>query len=52
MAGEVTDGPRDKNNMQVWLVKVLMIKDYVEFLKWNGEKVLPYELRNNFICMM
>jgi hypothetical protein len=35
---KVTDEPRDKNDMQVWLAKVLMIKDYVEFLKWNEEK--------------
>jgi hypothetical protein len=54
MKGEhkVIDEPRDKNDMQVWLAKVLMIKDSVEFLKWNEEKVISYELRNNFICMM
>jgi hypothetical protein len=35
--------------MRAWLAEVLMIKDSVEFLKWNEEKVLPYKLRNNFI---
>ena len=27
-------------------------KDLVEFTKWNEEGVLPYELRNNFVCIM
>jgi hypothetical protein len=49
---KVTDEPQDKNDMQAWLGEVLMIKDYVEFLKWNEEKVLSYELRNNFIYVM
>jgi hypothetical protein len=26
-----------------------MIKNSVEFLKWNEEKVLPYQLTDNFI---
>jgi hypothetical protein len=46
---KVTNEPQDKNDMQAWLVKVLMIKDSIEFLKWIEKKVLPYELRNNFI---
>jgi hypothetical protein len=29
--------------MQVWLAKVL--KDSVEFLKWNEESILPKDLR-------
>jgi hypothetical protein len=35
--------------MRVWLAEVLIIKDSIELLKRNGEKVLPYEIRNNFI---
>jgi hypothetical protein len=38
-----------KNYMQVWLAEVL--KDSVEFMKWNEENVLPYDLWNNFVCM-
>ena len=32
--------------MQAWLAKVLVIKDSVEFVKWNEEKVLPYEIKD------
>ena len=46
---KVTDEPKDKNDMQVRLAKVLIIKNSVEFLKWNEEKVLPYQLTDNFI---
>jgi hypothetical protein len=49
MSLEDQKSTQDKNDMQAWLVKVLMIKDFVEFLKWTEKKVLPYELRNNFI---
>jgi hypothetical protein len=34
---------RIKNDMQVWLAEVL--NDSVEFMKWNEENVLPYDLR-------
>jgi hypothetical protein len=46
---KVTDEPKDKNDMQVWLAKVLKIKNSVEFLKWTEEKVLPYQLTDYFI---
>ena len=35
--------------MQAWLAKVLVIKDSVEFVKWNEEKVLPYRRINDSI---
>ena len=37
--------------MQAWLTKVLLIKDLVEFLKWNKKSVLLNGSRNNFIYM-
>jgi hypothetical protein len=45
---EVKNEPHDKNDMQAWIAEVLM-KGLFWVLKWNEEKVLLYELRNNFI---
>jgi hypothetical protein len=45
---EVKNEPHDKNDIQAWIAEVLM-KGLCWVLKWNKEKVLLYELRNNFI---
>ena len=37
----------NKNDMWAWLAKVLIIKDYVESLKWNEEKELSYEIKDS-----
>ena len=44
---KVTCEPRDKKDMQAWLAKVLVIKDSVEFVKWNEEKVLSYRIKDS-----
>jgi hypothetical protein len=45
---KVKNESHDKNDMQAWIAEVLM-KGLCWVLKWNEEKVLLYELRNNFI---
>ena len=33
--------------MRAWLAKVLVIKDSVEFVKWNEKKVLLYQIKDS-----
>ena len=37
----------EPQDMQAWLAKVLVIKDSIEFVKWNEEKVLSYRIKDS-----
>ena len=39
---KVTNEPKSKNGMQVWLAKSIIKKELLSFCKGNKERVLPY----------